>query len=95
MSADSDIIWIQAVPMPLFGWRTDRCHCGEKFRGKDREHAYELHYRRVHHRESEASETSTQQSITRGEACALFAEVNADITSPPENRVPPDRKGSQ
>lgn len=94
MRADSDTIWIQAVPLPLFGWRTDRCHCGAKFRGKGREHAYEIHYRRAHQR-SDPNGNETKMSITRGEACALFAEVNADTTSPPENRVPPDRKGSR
>jgi len=41
-------VWIPAVPLPLQGWRTDRCGCGKKFRGRDRRAAYEMHWRVEH-----------------------------------------------
>lgn len=75
--SDTDIIWIPAVPLPFYGLRRVRCSCGETFKGRGREHAYEIHYRRAHQR-GDTSENETQMSITRGEARALYAEVDAD-----------------
>lgn len=79
----SDTVWIPVVPLPLMGWRTDRCKCGKKFRGKNRKAAYELHYRREHHR-SDPDPNAAQMEVTRDEARRIYAEVNADSSAPPE-----------
>lgn len=46
--AMSDTVWIEAVPLPFYGWRYDQCGCGAKFKGRNRNEQYELHYRREH-----------------------------------------------
>jgi hypothetical protein len=79
----SDTVWIPVVPLPLQGWRTDRCTCGEKFRGKGRKAAYELHFRRVHLR-NDLPDDWPQAGVPRVEAQRIYAEVNADSTAPPE-----------
>lgn len=76
-----DTVWIPAVPLPFLGWRTDRCVCGKKFRGKGRKAAYELHYRRVHEREHESV---ALMEVERVEAKRIYDLVNADSDSPPE-----------
>ena len=73
----SDRVWIPSVPLPFQGWRTDRCSCGAKFRGRGRRHAYEIHYRREHQRGDTANDQAMME-ISRAEAQALYAEVNAD-----------------
>ncbi len=80
-----ETVWIPAVPLPLQGWRTDRCSCGQRFRGKDRRHAYELHYRRDHQR-GDTAENEAQMEVTRAEARRIYAEVNADTVSDGEDR---------
>ena len=83
---DTEIVWIPAVPLPFQGWRTDRCVCGAKFRGRNRRAAYELHYRRTHER-ADSNGNKVQMSITRAEARAIYAEVNADSQTDGEDRV--------
>jgi hypothetical protein len=73
-----DTVWIPAVPLPFLGWRTDRCMCGQKFRGKNRRAAYELHYRRAHQR-GDTSDTQAFMEVERSEAQRIYAEVNADV----------------
>lgn len=82
--APYDIVWIPAVPLPFLGWRTDRCKCGQRFRGKGRRAAYELHFRRVHFR-NDLPNDWPQAGVARAEAQRIYAEVNADSAgSPPE-----------
>jgi len=76
MSAD-DIIYIAAVPLPFLGWRTDRCSCGKKFRGKNRQWEYEIHYRREHQNGDLNFANDVQRSITRAEADRLYAAMVA------------------
>lgn len=78
--SEQEIVWIPAVPLPLMGWRTDRCMCGTKFRGKQRRAAYELHYRRAHQRDDEAGD-QVRMGVPRAEARRIYAEVNADSPS--------------
>lgn len=80
----TDTVWIPAVPLPFRGFRTDRCMCGAKFRGKGAKAAYELHYRREHQRDDAAEGDGVQVAVTRAEARRIYAEVNADSTAPPE-----------
>jgi hypothetical protein len=63
----SDIVWIPAVPLPMLGWRTDRCKCGQRFRGKNRRAEYELHYRAEH---QPFENGDTQVGVPREEAAA-------------------------
>lgn len=74
MTSDQTV-WIPSVPLPLMGWRIDRCQCGAKFRGKGRRGAYELHWRREHERDDPGF---AQMGVTRAEAERIYAEVNAD-----------------
>lgn len=76
-AAVSDTVWVPAVPLPFLGWRTDRCSCGAKFRGRGRKHAYEIHYRRAHQR-CDAPEDQVMMSMDRDQARLLYEEVNAD-----------------
>jgi len=65
----AEMVWIPAVPLPLMGWRTDRCgECGAKFRGRDRRHRYEIHYRRLHERH----DSDTMMEVTREEAQRIY-----------------------
>lgn len=68
----NDTVWIKACPLPMIGLFTDTCECGKKFRGRDRRLRYEVHWRREH--EISAPNT-TQVSVTREEADALYARV--------------------
>jgi hypothetical protein len=72
------------VPLPFLGWRTDRCTCGKKFRGKNRRAAYELHYRRTHEREHESF---ALMEVDRAEAKRIYDEVNADHVGATANRA--------
>lgn len=69
----SEKVWIPAVPLPFMGWRTDRCFCGARFRGKNRRAAYELHFRRVHERHD--ANANVLMEVTREEAERIYAEV--------------------
>jgi len=77
-----DMVWIPSVPLPFLGRWTDTCKCGQKFRGRQRRAAYELHYRRAHLRDDrvEAGPNSgySDMAVTRAEAKRIYAEVNAD-----------------
>ena len=70
----TDEVWIKACPLPLIGLFTDTCSCGKKFRGRERRHRYEIHWRREH---ETAASGDTLMSISRTEADALYAEVHA------------------
>lgn len=70
----NDEVWIKACPLPFIGLFTDTCSCGKKFRGRDRRHRYEIHWRREH---EASAPNDTQQSISRADAEALYAEVRA------------------
>jgi hypothetical protein len=69
-----DRVWIPAIPLPFLGWRTDRCMCGQKFRGKNRRAAYELHYRRVH----EQADPNALMEVSRVEAMLIYERVRAE-----------------
>jgi hypothetical protein len=75
-------VWIPAVPLPFLGWRTDRCKCGQKFRGKNRRAAYELHYRRAHQR-SDTNGNEPLMAVSRVEAMLIYERVNADAAGTP------------
>lgn len=81
-ACDTDIVWIPSVPLPLLGWRTDECWCGQKFRGKKRRAAYELHYRREHMGDDRVdpgpNSGYVDVAVTRAEARRIYAEVNGD-----------------
>jgi hypothetical protein len=93
-NAASDIVWIPAVPLPLLGWRTDRCQCGKRFRGKSRRATYELHYRREHMSDdrAEAGPDSgyADMAVTRAEAERIYDEVYAEVYADSAD-VPPER----
>ncbi len=86
-----DIVWIPAVPLPLLGAWRDRCKCGQRFRGKQRRSAYELHYRREHmdgdRAEAGPNSGYTDMAVTRAEAERIYAEVYADRPSDGEDRA--------
>ena len=67
-------VWIPSVPLPLFGFFADTCGCGARFRGRNRKAAYELHYRRLHHRTDDSSAEVLVQ-VSRAEAERIYAEV--------------------
>lgn len=83
LPAPDETVWIPAVPLPLLGWRTDRCFCGAKFRGKGRKRAYEIHYRRAHQRDDMDPDQTVLMSMPREQARLLYLEVNAD--APPSS----------
>jgi hypothetical protein len=83
---ERDTVWIPAVPLPLMGWRADRCVCGQRFRGRNRRAAYELHYRRAHQR-GDSNGGDVQMEVTRAEAQRIYAEVNADLTDGGQDNV--------
>lgn len=67
------MVWIPVVPLPLMGWRTDRCMCGAKFRGRYRRELYELHYRSEH----EDPDSPDQVCVTPAKAAAIYQAVAA------------------
>jgi hypothetical protein len=75
--------------LPFLGRRTDTCICGQKFRGRKRRAAYELHYRRAHQRddrvEAEPNSGYSDMEVTRAEAQRIYAEVNADSDDGEDN----------
>lgn len=78
-SSPTDTVWIPAVPLPFLGWRTDTCmSCGQKFKGRNRRGAYQLHYRRCHEERERAREDQTQIGVTRAEAERIYAAVRGD-----------------
>lgn len=89
-ASEQEIVWIPSVPLPLFGWRTDRCSCGMRFRGRGRQAAYELHYRREHQR-GDTNLDAPQVGVTRAEAKRIYAEVNADSIGTTSDSVNRDR----
>lgn len=70
-----DAVWIPSVPLPFMGLFSERCMCGERFRGKDRRSKYELHFRRVH--EQFVNVGMAQMCVTREEAERIYREVRA------------------
>lgn len=73
MSAAADTVWIPAVPVPfLLGVMTNRCMCGEKFRGRGRGHDYEMHWRRVHERDHS---DGVMMEVPREKAARIYEEV--------------------
>lgn len=80
MTDPDDIVWIPAVPLPLFGLFTDYCSCGRKFRSFDRakrRDAYELHWRREHEKDAVHDFGSVTVAVTRWEADQIYARVYA------------------
>lgn len=67
-----DTVWIPAVPLPLIGWRTDRCYCGAKFSGRGRRERYEIHYRHEH---EPGSDRNVLMEVSRAEADRIYALV--------------------
>lgn len=69
-----DVVWIPAVPLPFMGWRTDRCACGMRFRGRRHRARYELHWRLVHEGEVDRSGGAVV-GVTRAEARSIYAQA--------------------
>lgn len=71
----TDTVWIPAVPLPLQGWRTDRCSCGERFRGKERRERYELHWRLFHEPDLPVDGPQCSMGVSRAEAEEIYQRV--------------------